>query len=498
MRHIFIIFNIIWVLLLVGCSGHDHEAKGENIIDNERPSLSVTKWTEKMEIFMEYPVMLKSVPGKFVIHFTVLQGFEPVRDGAVTLIFSPQNGADIIVRQEKLLREGIFNPIAELPQVGLYDFTIKYKGPKVSETFKIENFRVYESIQDIPAIQEESDGGISFLKEQQWIIDYQTETVTIQSVRKSIKAVGMVLPRQSLYAEITSPVDGILRVEDNKDMVIPGTLVKKGQILGTISPTLGAVNSWIDLKLGFEHAKAEYERALRLKEKKAISNREFEGIKHNFLIQKAGYEIYAQPGNSNLFQLQAPIDGIVTEIVVLPGQKVNAGEKLMTIIDPSTVWLRAHIFEKDYYQMDILSGASISIPGLNSPIIVKGKNFRLLSLGSVMDSGSRTIPVLLEIDNSKRLLIVGQTVQVDLYTTEGGRGLAIPESALFNDDANQVVFIQISGESFEKRIVKTGNKENGLVSILSGVHKGERVVTAGGYLVKLASTSTAVGHPHAH
>ncbi len=498
MRHIFITFNIIWVLLLVGCSSHEHDTNGKNTIEEVWPSLSVTKWTEKMEIFMEYPVMVKSIPGKFVIHFTILESFEPVREGVVTLTFSPQSGQDIIVKQDNLLREGIFNPIVEFPQIGKYEFTIEYSGPKVSETFRIDDFRVYESVHDIPVISEESAGGIAFLKEQQWIIDFQTETVEIRPVRKSIKAVGKVLPRQSLYAEITSPVDGILRVEDNQAMVIPGSIVSKGQILATLSPTLGAVNSWIDLKLDFELAQTEYERALRLKEKKAISNREFEGIKHNFLIQKAGYEAYAKPGHSDLFQLQAPISGMVTEIIVSLGQKVIAGQKLMTIIDPSIVWLRADIFEKDYYQLDNLNGASLTLPGLESAIIVEGKNFRLLSLGTTMDSDSRTIPVLLEIDNSNHLLIIGQTVQVDLYTTKSELSLAVPKSALFDDDANQVIFVQMAGETFAKRIVKTGHQENELVSILSGVRKGERVVTRGGYLVKLASTSAAVGHPHAH
>jgi multidrug efflux pump subunit AcrA (membrane-fusion protein) len=76
--------------------------------------------------------------------------------------------------------------------------------------------------------------------------------------------------------------------------------------------------------------------------------------------------------------------------------------------------------------------------------------------------------------------------------------LSIPESALYDDDAQQIVFVHVEGESFEKRTVETGSRYKGQVSVLSGLNEGERVVTQGGYLVKLASTSEEIGHGHAH
>ncbi|MCH7612769.1 MAG: efflux RND transporter periplasmic adaptor subunit [Candidatus Marinimicrobia bacterium] len=498
MKQLITIFGIICGLTLVGCSSQDHDHDSQNINVDELPSVSITQWTDKMELFMEYPVLVKSTAGKFIIHLTVLENFEPVREGAVTLIFRHASGQNFEVQRDDLLREGIFNPIVELPLTGEYEFTVEYNGSGVNESFRIPDFVIYDSVNNIPPVPEDSEGGITFLKEQQWKIDFETEPVRIRSIRKSIQAVGEVLPRQSLYAEITSPVDGILRVEENQDMVIPGSIIRDGQVLATLSPPLGAVNSWTDRKLDYEYAKTEYERAKRLMEKKAISNREYERIKHNFLVQKAGYGAYTQSGDSDLFQLKSPISGMVTEITVLPGQKVTAGQKLMTIVDPSVVWLRADVFEKDYYQMDIPNGASITIPGLESAITVEGENFHLLSLGITLDSDSRTIPVLLEIANPDHLLKIGQTVQVDLYSTEKTHYLSVPRSAIFDDDVNQVVFVHMEGESFEKRVVKTGNRDNGLVAILSGLQKEERVVTIGGYIVKLASTSAAVGHPHAH
>ena len=498
MKRLTVILGIVLSLITSGCSAGEDKSGIQSTDESEVPSASVTQWTDEMELFMEYPLLVKSTPGKFVIHLSVMEDFKAIQGGAVILTFQHQSGQIFQVKRDYLLREGIFNPMVELPLPGPYLFTLNYNGPRVSETFQIDDFVVYESADDIPRESESDAGAITFLKEQQWKIEFRTESAQVRPMRGSIQAIGEVLPRQLSYAEITSPVEGILRVEHNQAMVIPGTVVTKGQTLATFSPQLGSVDSWIDRKLAYEYAKTEYERAQRLKKKNAISNREFEEIKNNYLIQKAGYETYTQSDNSDLFQLRAPINGIVTEITVFPGQKISAGQKLMTIVDLSTVWLRINVFEKDYYGMKTPQGAALTVPGLKSAIIVEGSDFRLLSMGNIVDADSRTIPILLEITNPDHILKIGQMTQVELYTSRETRSLSIPESALYDDDAQQIVFVHVEGESFEKRAVKTGSRYKGLIAIQSGLKAGERVVTQGGYLVKLASTSKEIGHGHAH
>ena len=498
MKRLTVMLGIVLSLNIGGCSVGEDNPGVQSTDENEVPSTSVTQWTDKMELFMEYPLPVKSSPGKFVIHLSLMEDFKAIQGGTVSLTFQHQNGQTFQVKRDHLLREGIFNPMVELPLAGPYAFTLNYNGPRASETFQIDDFMVYESADEIPKEPESGAVAITFLKEQQWKIKFRTEPAQVRPMRGSIQAIGEVLPRQLSYAEITSPVEGVLRVEHNQGMVIPGAVVKKGQILATFSPQLGSVDSWIDRKLAYEYAKTEYERAQRLKQKNAISNREFEELKNNYLIQKAGYEAYTQSDNSDLFQLRAPIDGTVTEVTILPGQKISAGQKLMTIVNLSTVWLRINLFEKDYYRMETPVGAALTVPGLKSAIILEGRDFRLLSMGNVVDADTRTIPILLEIANRDHVLKIGQMTQVELYTTRATRSLSIPESALYDDDAQQIVFVHAEGESFEKRTVETGSRYRGWISILSGLKAGERVVTQGGYLVKLASTSKEIGHGHAH
>jgi cobalt-zinc-cadmium efflux system membrane fusion protein len=75
----------------------------------------------------------------------------------------------------------------------------------------------------------------------------------------------------------------------------------------------------------------------------------------------------------------------------------------------------------------------------------------------------------------------------------------VPASAILDDAGQDVVFVMVEGESFERRIVRTGIRDAGMVQIIEGLSEGDRVVTRGAYLVRLAaSRPTEAGHGHAH
>jgi multidrug efflux pump subunit AcrA (membrane-fusion protein) len=77
--------------------------------------------------------------------------------------------------------------------------------------------------------------------------------------------------------------------------------------------------------------------------------------------------------------------------------------------------------------------------------------------------------------------------------------LAVPESAIVDDAGRPVVFVQTAGESFLRRPVRIGIRDSGYVGILEGVIRGERVVTAGAYQIRLAALSPQVpAHGHVH
>jgi membrane fusion protein, heavy metal efflux system len=502
MKNIIIVLISGWFVLF-GCQSHEHE---QTSIEQEAAAIAITQWTDKMEIFMEYETAVVGQEIKFIIHLTTMADFQPVREGKVTLNFKQPNGSNITVENDALLREGIFTPVRIFETAGDYEFNINYQGAKATESFSVGHFRVYSSFEDIPFSEESAGEEITYLKEQQWKTSFATEVARVRPVKSAVTAVGEVRPRPASYAEIVSPVEGIISISSANMLVKPGQKIKKGQTMAVIVPPLNTQNSWVKIYLDYEHSKEEYERAQRLKARNAISDREFEQARRNYEMIQAGFSNYFDSdGNSlrfdskkNQFLITAPISGIVSDISILPGQKVDRNQKLFSIVDPNIVWLRLDLFAEQATHLTGISGASINIPGNNKSISLDEKSLSLISRGEMIDPQKRTLTLWLEVKNYARRFLIGQTFSAQIYTSPEQNLLTVPLSAVYDDNSKKIIFVHTSGESFEKRELKTGPTYHDYISVLSGVKKGERVVSLGGYQVKLASTSEEIGHPHAH
>jgi RND family efflux transporter MFP subunit len=349
---------------------------------------------------------------------------------------------------------------------------------------------------------------VAFLKEQQWNTEFLVEEIHRVRMRSSVPTIAEVMPRQSGYAEIGAPVEGYLTSDLNQGMAVPGKQVRKGDPLLVICPPLKGTGSWIERRFAYDRAKQEFERAERLITREAISQREYDEIRKTWLVEKASFETVlrgvsvetaadSETGEVHLV-LNSPVGGIVASVGVMPGQTITAGQQLMTIVDPSVVWLRADMFEKDYYRMGVPSGAEILVPGMDVSMRIADADLKLLSRGGIFNRGNMTIPVIFEIANTDDLLKIGQVVQMNIFTSEEMADVAVPEKSIIDEDYARYVFVQRGGESFEKRAVTIGARSGGLVEITEGLSAGERVVTLGAYSVKLASSKSETGSAHVH
>jgi RND family efflux transporter MFP subunit len=198
---------------------------------------------------------------------------------------------------------------------------------------------------------------------------------------------------------------------------------------------------------------------------------------------------------AKLFAIRAPIAGLVEAVKVSPSAIVKSGEPLFQIVDLDTVYVAAIVPESEFPRMRSLGGAELEVPGLDIP----RRLTRLVHIGRVVDAPSRTFPVTYEVDNRDRRLAINQTVYVRIFTSTAASHLAVPESALVDDNGTPVVYVQSSGESFLRRPVKLGARAAGYVQILQGLTLGDRIVTRGAHLIRLASLSQQVpAHGHVH
>src|SRR3972149_2103139 len=176
----------------------------------------------------------------------------------------------------------------------------------------------------------------------------------------------------------------------------------------------------------------------------------------------------------------APFKGRIVERLVTVGQVVDTSTKLFKLIDLSTVWVWANIYEKDLGM--VKKGQEIFITVTPYPDRVF--TGRITYISDTLDPATRMIKVRAELENPERLLKPEMFATVKINV---GRGfsLAIPESAIQREGANTIVFVALpppyKGGEFEKRVVSIGTEVDGYHQVLSGLKEGERIVTKGAF-----------------
>jgi cobalt-zinc-cadmium efflux system membrane fusion protein len=90
-------------------------------------------------------------------------------------------------------------------------------------------------------------------------------------------------------------------------------------------------------------------------------------------------------------------------------------------------------------------------------------------------------------------------MEAHVFTGKSVDSVAVPVSAIVRDSGVPVVYVEVGGESFQRRVVQLGIRDGDYIEVRNGVTNGERVVSKGAYLVKLAASGPAeAGHGHAH
>jgi membrane fusion protein, heavy metal efflux system len=461
---------------------------------------AITLWTDSTELFMEHPALIVGAPDKFAVHLTDLTDFAPLRSGKITLRFVRRDGGQpLVVTQETPRAPGIYGPAPSFTQPGIYDLTIFVESAQARDTIIVPNLRVYAQAEDAPRESGEEAPGISFLKEQQWKTPgFGTAFAVAGDVAGSFEASGEIVPTAGRYAQVTAPIGGLVDAGSVANAPAPGQRVGRGQVLASLTPSLGEGGSaYAEARARLREAQDEYERARRLVAAEAAPQRRLHEAENRL---QAAREALAGFGGGQLsaggrIAIRSPVAGVVAERRIAAGSRVAAGDPLFTIVDPSVVWLRVSVPAAATSQVSAGSWASFQVEG--SPDVFEAR--RVVSIGSVIDSLSRTLPVLYEVPNPFGRLKVGSVARARVRTGIRVAGVLISTSAILDEDGRPVAYVQAEGERFEKRELTLGGSEGMNTLVLSGIRAGERVVTGAAYQVRLASLSTAVpAHGHEH
>ena len=495
MKHISFIL-LCPMILFCGCNTQQNDALVEELLP-----LSYTVYTDKTELFVEFPPLIIGDTIRFAAHLTELGNFKPVTEGTLTVSLI-KSGKGIRNTAEGPTSPGIFRPGLLPKEADVYQLVFELNSPMLKDRIVINEVTVYPDEPTALAGQEEVLAGdeITFLKEQAWKTDFANMPVLAGPFSNVLKTSGEILAAQGDETVLSARTSGIVFFRGNN--LLAGTSVGKGETLFTISGsglTAGNVESQFqEARLNFETSEGDFERAQELVEDQIISEREFQERRLRFQQAQTVYNNLRQNYASGGQKVSAPANGYIKNIFVREGQFVSMGEPIAVVSQNQKLTLRAEVSQGNFSALKNINTANFKTAYGKKTYSIDSLNGKLISYGKSAVENAYFTPVYFEIDNVGEL-IPGSFAEVFLKTNPIENALVVPASALMEEQGSYYVYVQTGGESFEKREVELGANDGQRVQLLSGVQEGERVVTEGAYDIKLSSMSgelPAHGHEH--
>ncbi|MDT8369948.1 MAG: efflux RND transporter periplasmic adaptor subunit [Longimicrobiales bacterium] len=465
--------------------------------ESEIESVVVTQWNDSTELFLEYPHLVAGeATGNWAIHLTDLEDFKPIRSGRLTVRFVSGEAVRQTFTIEEVARDGIFllDPVIDAP--GTYRVELDLESPQVTSRHTLSRVTVFADEAEAPRAGDEEGGGIAFLKEQQWQIPFEVVPAREDAVARTVTAPGEIVVPDGALVEVSAPVDGIAEAASNRGAPSVGQRVRAGDLLVLLSPTAQA-DGFAEIRSRLERLEREVARTERLHAVGAVAERRLEEARHDLEVTRAQADAMGMSGEGGEYRLRltAPMTGVVAARSFVPGGRVEAGASLFTLVDPTTAWLRLRIPASVASSLPESVRATFTIEGSDHLHETAG----LISVGRVIDPRTRTVPATFEVTAPGDRFTFGQLARAAVAVGGVESGVVIPNRAIVDDNGTPVAYVQLGGESFERRILTLGAGDGRRTHVVAGIRPGERVVTTGAYQVRLASMSGgefAGGHAH--
>ncbi|MBW6459400.1 MAG: efflux RND transporter periplasmic adaptor subunit [Bacteroidales bacterium] len=499
MQKIFILI-MAFAIISQGC-GVFQRAKHEH--ENEVPKVQYTAYNQDFELFAEADAFVKGEVSNILCHFSVLPSFDALNEGEVTVSLFLQ-GSAVMQTLGSPTRKGIysFDITPEQSGTGQLDFSIN--TGELKSRISITGIVVYESTNDASnaeIAQVPMTNTFVFTKEQSWKVDFETGYPVSGSFGQVIKTTAQNRPAPDDEFLVTARVNGVVSVFS--DRILSGRETRKDEPLLTISGKGLAIGNlsvhYAEARNNFEKAKSDYERISELANDKIMSEKDLLEARNKYENTKVVFENLEKNFSLDGQTVKSPVDGFISQVFVHNGQYVEAGQPLIRIIQNIKMVLYAEVQQKFAPVLSKVVTANIrTLPGGNTYRLDDLRG-RILSYGRNANSDNFLLPVSLLIETNGEF-VSGGFSEVYLITADLKQAMSVPNTALLEEQGNYFVFVQITPELFEKRVVKTGATEGINTEIIEGIGFQDRIVTKGAIYIKLAQATGTLdaqsGHVH--
>jgi RND family efflux transporter MFP subunit len=321
-----------------------------------------------------------------------------------------------------------------------------------------------------------ADGSAFVPKPTQRLLKVRTRTAQVESVRRTIEAIGTVIPDPSAFGRVQSPMDGSVELGDT-GLPYVGQSVKAGDVLARLVPTIPLAD------LGtMQQLRAEVAGKLKVAEQKLARLTRISTVVAQSDIEDTRVEMEAlreqrrvlDAKDAPTFDLKAPVSGVIATASVRAGQVVSARDTLFEIIDPDRLWVEAAGADT-HGEDDLIGGVARDADGHTLSLSYIGRSPMLRQ---------QSQSLLFRLTEQHTGLAAGASVTVIAQRADVEEGIVLPQDAVVRgENGLPIVWVKTAPEEFKPVLVVTRPLDGERAVIAGGFAAGTRVVTRGAELI---------------
>jgi membrane fusion protein, copper/silver efflux system len=193
---------------------------------------------------------------------------------------------------------------------------------------------------------------------------------------------------------------------------------------------------------------------------------------------------------SDQLVLRSPFDGVVNEVMSRPGMNVKMGDKLVSVLDLSNLWVWAEFYENEIGLLKRGQQIDVTLPAFPNQTF----QGQIAVINPSIDAAKRTARVRIDIPNPKAQLRPGMYANVEVKI-DGGEGLTIPVQAALPTGERMLVFLDRGQGKLLPRYVQVGRsfttfdgqQQGSYYQVLNGLQEGDRIVASANFLIDAES-----------
>jgi Cu(I)/Ag(I) efflux system membrane fusion protein len=176
--------------------------------------------------------------------------------------------------------------------------------------------------------------------------------------------------------------------------------------------------------------------------------------------------------------IRSPAAGVVVKKDVVPGMKVEAGAMPYEIVDLSSIWVLADVYETELRRVKVGSAATLLLKAIPD----QSYRGRVAFIDPYLDPKTRSAKVRIAVSNPGYLIKPEMYGEVVLRTPSH-QAVRVPPDAVIHTGTTDVVFLSLGDGKFQPRHVHLGDDDGQFVEVVSGLNKGDKIVTRANFLV---------------